>query len=604
MLTAHETSLQASTHKINELQLQYDQQLKTDGQLVPATSQTKCQLAKTYFQQATLLASQHDYRQAVLFYYEASQLTNHYQSTQILFDQHRKHTTQLIKITKDDLLTENPEQLFLMALQHLSGLGVPRDDNQAKSLLENLDRRGHAEAQRVLGLMYKQERAGPAKGAAADVEAVRHHRLAADQGHAAAQTNLGWMYQEGRAGLDKGAVSDAEAVRYFRLAVEQGDAIAQNNLGWMYKQGRAGLSKGAEANAEAVRYYRLAADQGHAVAQNILGVMYKEGRAGLDKGAAADVEAVRYHRLAADQGHAAAQTNLGWMCQEGLAGLFKGEASNVEAVYWYRLAVEQGDAIAQNNLGWMYKQGRAGLPKGLDANAEAVRYHRLAVDQGSAAAQANLDRIPNSTMKKSIQALPIGILKETVSWSVKEILTILNGKSLSDEMVPKLLAVLMSIEGEDCLALLPKERTPFMTYISAMLQYTEQLVNNQDLKMQYAACLKKCIHARIATPSITRGIFHGKSTAGEPFQELLDKVGRITAPPRIATSSIARGIFHGKSTAGEPFQELLDNVSRITAPHGKSGAAIASAHATSPTSQYAVSDHHADGAELGFVCQL
>ena len=53
----------------------------------------------------------------------------------------------------------------------------------------------------------------------------------------------------------------AEAVRWHRLAAEQGNASAQNNLGFMY-----GIGRGVPQDyAEAVRWYRLAAEQGNAI---------------------------------------------------------------------------------------------------------------------------------------------------------------------------------------------------------------------------------------------------------------------------------------------------------------------------------------------------
>ena len=66
-------------------------------------------------------------------------------------------------------------------------------------------RRGDAEAQYNLGIMYAQGLGVPQD----DAEAVRWYRLAAAQGNAGAQSYLGFMYDDGR-GVPQ---DDAEAVR-------------------------------------------------------------------------------------------------------------------------------------------------------------------------------------------------------------------------------------------------------------------------------------------------------------------------------------------------------------------------------------------------------
>ena len=66
-----------------------------------------------------------------------------------------------------------------------------------------------------------------------DKEAVKFHRLYAEQGDAEAQFNLGQMYREGL----EVAQNYKEAVKWYRLSAEQGDAVAQFNLGFMYGKG-------------------------------------------------------------------------------------------------------------------------------------------------------------------------------------------------------------------------------------------------------------------------------------------------------------------------------------------------------------------------------
>ena len=66
-----------------------------------------------------------------------------------------------------------------------------------------------------------------------DKEAVKFHRLYAEQGVVNAQFRLAQMYYEGL-----GVAQDyKEALKWYRLAAVQGDAEAQRSLGGMYHEG-------------------------------------------------------------------------------------------------------------------------------------------------------------------------------------------------------------------------------------------------------------------------------------------------------------------------------------------------------------------------------
>jgi len=94
-----------------------------------------------------------------------------------------------------------------------------------------LAKRGHAEAQYYLGLMYHWGHHGVVQDYN---EAVKWYRKAAEQGYAKAQDTLGLMYHEGH-----GVVQDYnEALKWFRKAAEQGYTIAQFSLGLMYREGQ------------------------------------------------------------------------------------------------------------------------------------------------------------------------------------------------------------------------------------------------------------------------------------------------------------------------------------------------------------------------------
>lgn len=96
-----------------------------------------------------------------------------------------------------------------------------------------LAKKGHADAQHLLGLMYYMGR-----GVARDYkQALTWHRKAAMQGKADAQYVVGAMYYTGNAVPQ----DHKTAISWFRKAAEQGHAEAQHALGLMYRYHAAGL---------------------------------------------------------------------------------------------------------------------------------------------------------------------------------------------------------------------------------------------------------------------------------------------------------------------------------------------------------------------------
>jgi hypothetical protein len=86
------------------------------------------------------------------------------------------------------------------------------------------------------------------------VTGARLLRPLAEQGNAEAQAILGNMYRVGR-----GVPQDfAEAIKWYRKAVAQGNSMAQRSFGDMYEHGW-GVAKD---DAEAAKWHRMAADQG------------------------------------------------------------------------------------------------------------------------------------------------------------------------------------------------------------------------------------------------------------------------------------------------------------------------------------------------------
>jgi TPR repeat protein len=145
------------------------------------------------------------------------------------------------------------------------GLGVPHDYKEAVSRIREAAKRGNAEAQNNLGVMYEKGLGVPQDYA----QAISWFREAAKRGNAEAQNNLGVMY-EGGLGVPQ---DDAQAVSWYREAAEQGNAEAQNHLGGMYADGR-GVP---QDYAQAASWYRKAAEQDDVDAQFWLGFLYERG---------------------------------------------------------------------------------------------------------------------------------------------------------------------------------------------------------------------------------------------------------------------------------------------------------------------------------------
>ena len=103
---------------------------------------------------------------------------------------------------------------------------------------------------------------------------------------------------------------------------------------------------------------------------------------------------------------------------------------------------------------------------------------------------------------------------------------LVNAEKLTAEMPQKLLSILMTIDSEDQLKFLPKDRKDFIKYVESMVCVVRQELN-PELKRQYNDCLHKCVNKRIAIPSKTRGsgLFSFlPSSAPGPFQGILDEV--------------------------------------------------------------------------------
>lgn len=159
--------------------------------------------------------------------------------------------------------------------------------------------------------------------------AMQALRPLADEGHAEAQRVLGLMYEKGLAV----AKDDHEALRWYRSAARQGNSAAQAHLGLIYAFGYLFGSDVPTDEGEGAYWYRMAAEQGDAGAQAQLAMIYEHG-----VGVPRDYRQAHlwYQKAAMQAGPAAsrAQHSLGRMYELGL-GVAK---DNREARHWYRLA--------------------------------------------------------------------------------------------------------------------------------------------------------------------------------------------------------------------------------------------------------------------------
>jgi hypothetical protein len=140
----------------------------------------------------------------------------------------------------------------------------------AQKLRRLAERKGKAEDQYQLGLLYHYGREGLKQDL---VAAVKWLSKAAAQDHARAQCDLGMCYTKGE-GVEQ---NHALAATWVSKAADKGDRHAQGDLGNLYHKGQ-----GVEQDdAMAVAWWKKAAVGGSAVSQFNLGLGYMRGAYGL-----------------------------------------------------------------------------------------------------------------------------------------------------------------------------------------------------------------------------------------------------------------------------------------------------------------------------------
>ncbi len=97
----------------------------------------------------------------------------------------------------------------------------------------------------------------------------------ASAGDVAAQHELGVLYADGQGDVER---NYDEALKWHRMAADNGNAESQQYMGYSYESG-IGVTR---SDVDAAAWYMKAANQGNAAAQGIIGNMYATGR-GLDE---------------------------------------------------------------------------------------------------------------------------------------------------------------------------------------------------------------------------------------------------------------------------------------------------------------------------------
>lgn len=195
------------------------------------------------------------------------------------------------------------------------------------------------EPQKTPGLMYRL--AEQAFNASNDDEAAIWCRRAAKKGNADAQALLGVMYTQGR-GVAKNM---EEAGKWLRLAAAADNGRAQYCLGLAYEYGE-GVSKDL---AEAARWYSKAAKNGSAAAAYNLGVLYADG-----KGVPQDYKEAFYcFEQASTMPEGAYNVGVSYYYGRGV------KRDLEEAAKYFRAAAAEGYEPAQRNLAYMIEHGEA-----------------------------------------------------------------------------------------------------------------------------------------------------------------------------------------------------------------------------------------------------
>ncbi|MBA2655685.1 MAG: sel1 repeat family protein [Tatlockia sp.] len=326
----------------------------------------------------------------------------------------------------------NPVNAFILGTYYSEGLGVTKDLDKGKALLQQAADAGFSYAYLNLAVLNQQtgeeflpelEKARTAGNSTAGLlladyymaqadepeqmkQAKEIYQYFAEKGDKEAQVKLGYLYDTGLGGQTDYNL----ASKWYLSAAEQKQPIAQFLLGQLYQLGRLGkepeyaeakkwfdaaqhsYSKAAVALGfiydtvednylKALDSYQLAAKENNAVGLFDLGLMYAEG-----KGMAVNYpKAIELFTKASDLGYTEALTQLADLYFKGL-----GVAPNEQkALELYKKAAVAGDAHALYQLGLL---SETGVATKIDY-PNAVSYYDQAAAKGNEKAKLALARM-------------------------------------------------------------------------------------------------------------------------------------------------------------------------------------------------------------------
>ncbi len=326
----------------------------------------------------------------------------------------------------------NPVGAFILGTYLSQGMGIDKDLQKGKSLLEQAANAGFSYANLNLAVLKHQagevflpelEKALALGNSTAGLlladyylseanddkqmqQARDIYQHFADKGDKDGQLKLGFMLDKGLGG----SVDIANAQKWYGLAAEQGQVVAQYLLGNLYQLGRLSVqpdyaeakkwyssaqsSYAPAAVALAFIYdtvdddyqhaflgYQKAAEKHDPIGEFNLGLMYEKG-----KGLPADfLKAKEWYEAAAQQGHRQAMVQLAGLYFNGLVGARDDE----KAYEWYQKAAALGDRDALYQLGLLSETGVATT---LDFT-KALHYYQQSADKGNAKAKLALARM-------------------------------------------------------------------------------------------------------------------------------------------------------------------------------------------------------------------
>ena len=179
----------------------------------------------------------------------------------------------------------------------------PQDYAQAAKWLHKAVEQGNADAQCLLGLLYRD-------GLGVEKNSLKEFSLfskAAEQGNVTAQYNLGEIYYYGQ----EVTQNYFKAFNWYSKAAEQDDNNAQYTMGELYYNGQ-GTTQNYE---QALNWFRKAAEKGNVNAKMQIASMYYNGEGTPQN----YLEASKLYRsMAENNNYTVAQWHLAYMYENGL----------------------------------------------------------------------------------------------------------------------------------------------------------------------------------------------------------------------------------------------------------------------------------------------